>query len=318
MSAVVTLGEPMVMFVADEPGPLETAEHYSRFVAGAELNVSIGLRRLGHDVTYMTRLGEDPFGRYIFNLLKQEGIDTAGVEFDPQHPTGFQLKSRVLQGDPKVVYFRKHSAASRLSLTDIERVDLADVRHVHVTGVSLALSVECRNAVALLIQRAKVRSIPLTFDPNLRPSLWPDEEAMISTVNSFALKCDIVMPGLEEGRILTGKDRAVDIAKYYRERGVRGVIVKLGPEGAYVDYEDESFCMAGFRVDEVVDTVGAGDGFAVGVISGLLDGLPIREAALRGNAIGAMQLTVIGDNNGLPDTTQLEDFINQSRLSSPR
>lgn len=314
MGAVITLGEPMVMFAADKPGPLEDAEHYTRFVAGAELNVSIGLRRLGYSATYITRLGEDPFGRHIFTLLNREGLDTSGVSFDLRHPTGFQLKSRALRGDPEVVYFRRGSAASRLSAKDVERVDLKDARHVHITGIPLALSGDCRDAVSALIRRAKIQGLSLTFDPNLRPSLWPDERTMVSTVNRFALECDMVLPGLEEGRILTGRDSPDEIAKYYRERGSKGVMVKLGPEGAYVDHGDERFFAPGFKVDKVVDTVGAGDGFSVGVISGLLDGLSIRESALRGNAIGAMQVTVIGDHDRLPGRTELETYIQRARL----
>ena len=106
MAEVMLFGEPMVMFVAKSEAPLEDVEEYSRFLAGAEVNVAIGLTRLGHSAAYCTKLGMDPFGTYIEKKLQSEGIE-AQVSYDPNHWTGFQLKNRVTEGDPEVVYFRK-------------------------------------------------------------------------------------------------------------------------------------------------------------------------------------------------------------------
>lgn len=314
MKRIVTLGEPMTMFVADEVGPLDEIDHYTKFVAGAELNVAIGLARLGHFVTYVTRLGDDPFGKYIHRLLRETGLDEEGVAIDDTYPTGFQLKSKVTTGDPEVVYYRKNSAASHLSRVDIERMDLTDVHHVHVTGIPLALSADACEAEFALIKKAKEQGIRISFDPNLRPSLWPDIETMVETVNQAAALCDIFLPGVGEGAILTGSSDERAIAAFYRQLGVRGTIVKLGPHGAYVDVDGEQYVVPSFPVDDVVDTVGAGDGFAVGVISGLLDGLSLRDAVVRGNAIGAMQVMVPGDNEGLPNQAQLSSFLTEHRV----
>ncbi|QSO51274.1 sugar kinase [Alicyclobacillus curvatus] len=348
MKRIVTLGEPMTMFVADDVGPLDEINHYTRFVAGAELNVAIGLARLGNFVTYVTRLGDDPFGKYIHRLLRDTGLDDAGVTIDDTYPTGFQLKSKVTTGDPEVVYFRKNSAASHLSRADIEHIDLTNVHHVHVTGIPLALSTDAREAEFALIKKAKERGIRVSFDPNLRPSLWPDTETMVETVNRAAALCDIILPGIGEGAILTGSSDEREIAAFYRQLGVKGTIVKLGPRGAYVDVDSDlelgisldtdvhldvdldvdlnvdldvdvdlggkPYVVPSFSVDHVVDTVGAGDGFAVGVISGLLDGLSLRDAVMRGNAIGAMQVMVPGDNEGLPSQAQLAAFLAKHRV----
>ncbi|CAH2918849.1 MAG: 2-ketogluconate kinase (EC [uncultured Paraburkholderia sp.] len=125
----------------------------------------------------------------------------------------------------------------------------------------------------------------ISFDPNLRPALWPSRAAMVEGLNALA---DWVLPGIGEGEILTGYTQPEDIASFYLERGARGVIVKLGAAGAYFRTADGAAAMiAGQPVAKVVDTVGAGDGFAVGVISALLEGKPLREAVARGNRIGA-------------------------------
>ncbi len=116
---VITIGEAMAMFVATETGELSAVEHFIKRVAGAELNVATGLARLGLNVGWVSRVGNDSFGHFVLDSLKKEGIDAAGVTLDGRFPTGFQLKSKVENGtDPIVEYFRKGSAASHLSVDD--------------------------------------------------------------------------------------------------------------------------------------------------------------------------------------------------------
>ncbi len=309
MYEVILFGEPMGMFVADTVGRLEEVEHFTRSLAGAEVNVCIGLTRLKHKATYITRLGDDPLGHYIEKFLQKEGIGTEFATFDSVYRTGFQLKSKVLEGDPEVAYYRKGSAASQLSEKEIDEIDFTGVKHVHITGIPPALSTSCRKATYRLLERAKENNIFISFDPNLRPSLWESKEIMIATINHLASKCDLILPGIEEGLILTGSKEPKGIATFYQNLGVKTVIIKLGAKGAYVQTEGETYTVEGFKVEKVVDTVGAGDGFAVGVISGRLEGLPLKECVKRGNAIGAIQVQHISDNEGLPTKEALEAFM---------
>ena len=108
-------------------------------------------------------------------------------------------------------------------------------------------------------------------------------------------------------RLLTGADSPEGVARFYRARGVDLVVVKLGPEGAYFDGEAGCGHVAGFPVEAVVDTVGAGDGFAVGVLSALLEGRSVEAAVRRGAWIGARAVQVLGDTEGLPTRAQLEE-----------
>jgi 2-dehydro-3-deoxygluconokinase len=311
MSEVILIGEPMAMFVADYAANLEDVEKFTRSLAGAEVNVCIGLKRLGYDVSYVTRLGVDPFGKYIKNFLVNEGIDTSYITFDSRFPTAFQVKSKTEVGDPEVVYFRRGTAASHMTKEDIEKIDLQGVRHIHVTGIPPALSESCREATYGLIRKAKEKGLYVTFDPNLRPALWPSKEEMVRVINDIASKCDMVLPGVAEGLILTGSDDPVGIADFYLNLGVKAVIIKLGDKGAFVKTEKEAYTVPGFKVEKVVDTVGAGDGFAVGIVSGLMEKLPLREAVIRGNAIGSLQVMVPGDNEGLPNREKLQQYLSQ-------
>ena len=299
----------MALLIADTTGPLEEVEHFTRALSGAEVNVSIGLSRLGHSVEYLTRLGDDPFGHYIENQLKKNEIGTSMVTYDPVYRTGIQLKNRVTDGsDPYAPYYRKGSAASHISKAEIDALDLADVELIHVTGIPPALSESAREASFRLMERAKEAGILLTFDPNLRPALWENEETMICVINRLASMADAVLPGIGECRILAGTDQAEEAADFYQKLGVKTVIVKDGASGAYVREGETSYRVPGYRVEKVVDTIGAGDGFAVGVLSGMLEGISMRDSVLRGNAIGAIQVMNISDNEGLPTRQELEQF----------
>lgn len=309
MGKVILFGEPMALLIADTVGPLEAVEHFTRSLSGAEVNVGIGLSRLGHQATYITRLGDDPFGHFIEGHLKEEQIDTSFITYDKVYRTGIQLKSKVLKGDPQAPYYRKGSAASRISPAEMEQVDFTGIDHVHITGIPPALSESCRAATFRLMELAKEQGIFVSFDPNLRPALWEDEETMIRTINQLAAKADLVLPGVEEGNILLGVKQSEEIADTYLAMGAGQVIIKQGAEGAYGKTQNESGFVPGYKVEKVVDTVGAGDGFAVGIISARLDGLTFAEQIRRGNAIGALQVMNQGDNEGLPTRKELEAFL---------
>ena len=304
---VITFGEAMMMLVADRPGPLEQAEAFYKRTAGAETNVAIGLSRLGLRVGWASRLGTDSMGRYLLAAMQKESIDCTHVVCDAAQKTGFQFKGKVLDGsDPEVEYHRQGSAASHLCVDDIDKDWLLSARHLHATGVFAALSASTLPAARLAMDLMRAAGRSVSFDPNLRPTLWASPELMREAVNDLATRADWVLPGLEEGRFLTGETTAEGIARFYRQRGARLVVVKLGAEGAYFDSETAgSGHVPGFAVAQVIDTVGAGDGFAVGVISALLDGLGVPEAVKRGAWIGARAVQVLGDSEGLPTRAEL-------------
>ena len=304
---VLTAGEAMVLFAARETGPLEAVESFARGTAGAELNVAIGLARLGLRVAYVTRLGNDSFGRHLAAAMAREGIDTSLATVDPAHPTGFMLKSRSDDGsDPAIEYFRKGSAASRMDADDLPHAVLASARHLHLTGIFPAVSATTRAFVFALADAARAAGLSISFDPNLRPRLWATKQDMVDCLGRLAAKADWLLPGLEEGRLLTGESTPEGIAAHYLGRGARGVVVKLGPDGAYFASASERGFAPGVPVARVVDTVGAGDGFAVGVVSAMLEGLTLRQAAARGNRIGARVVQFPGDADGLPTRAELD------------
>ena len=311
---VVVFGEAMAMFIADDPVPLVEANHYTRAVAGAEVNVAVGLSRLGYQVGWIGRFGNDPLGEYLLKQIRQSGADTTRVLLDQEHPTGFQLKSKVLEGDPEVIYFRRGSAASYMAPNNEDDAYLRSARHLHLTGIPPALSDSCRRYTYHALEQARMADMSISFDPNLRPTLWKSEREMREVINDLAVKADWIFPGLDEGKFLTSYTAPEEIARFYLDKGVEMVSIKTGVQGSSFFTRAHHFDLPIFEV-EVVDTVGAGDGFAVGVISGMLDGLDPLSCLERGNAIGALAVTSRGDMDGLPDREALNRFLQTTKSS---
>lgn len=313
---VVTLGEAMAMFVANETGSLSDVACFTKRAAGAELNVATGLARLGVRTGWVSRVGSDSFGRFILNTLAKAGIDDGHVSVDQAYPTGFQLKNKAENGiDPIVEYFRRGSAASHLSPADFDADYFGRARHLHLSGVAAALSPGSYALSQLAAERMRALGKTISFDPNLRPVLWPSQAEMIRQINALAFAADWVLPGIQEGRLLTGREEPEAIADFYLEAGAQLVVIKTGPDGAYFkDCQGEQGWSPAVPVARVVDTVGAGDGFAVGVISALLEGQSLVDAVARGNLIGALAIQVRGDSEGLPSREGL--LAAEQRLAS--
>jgi len=305
---VALFGEMMVLLVAADPGPLEHVHAFHKMTAGAETNVGIALARLGAKVAWASRLGDDTMGKYLKNVMQQEAIDCSRVLMVPRERTGFMLKGKVIEGDPPIEYYRSGSAASAMTADDLDPDWLGQARHLHVTGIFPALNAGTYALTVAAMQHMRRAGATVSFDPNLRPALWGSTELMRARLNELAGLADWVLPGLEEGRILTGADNEEGIAAFYQGLGAQAVVVKLGAGGAFGQAGDHQFRVPGYPVENVVDTVGAGDGFAAGLISGRLEGLDWQASVRRATIIGACAVQVAGDTEGYPDRARLAEL----------
>ncbi|MFB4168265.1 sugar kinase [Virgibacillus sp. JSM 102003] len=306
---VVTLGETMVLFTPESEGYMRYSANFSAKVAGAESNVAIGLARLGHNSGWISRLGDDEFGKKVHTFIRGEGVDVSTVRFKESASTGLYFKEMVTDDEVRVHYYRKESAASLMTPQDLNEDYIASAKYLHITGITPALSESCRKTVMKAVEFAKKHEVTVVFDPNLRRKLWSEEQARKALLE-IAFKADIVLPGLDEGVFLFGQNNPEMMAKQLYAHGVSQIVIKLGAQGAYYYSKDGKGTIPGFPVKRVIDPVGAGDGFAVGLLSGLLDKLSLKKAVERAAAVGAMATKVSGDVEGLPERERLESFIN--------
>lgn len=308
---VITIGESMVLFTPTSDGFMRNASAFTKKIGGAESNVAVGLARLGHKAGWISKLGDDEFGKAILALLKGENIDVSQVTFDSDAPTGIYFKEPRRQNSTRVYYYRKGSAASKLSPNDLNHDYLAKAKYLHITGITPALSESCKETVFEAMRIAKQNGSTIVFDPNLRTKLW-DEETARETLLKMAEIADIVLPGVAEGEFLFGESDPSKLGPLFLNHGASVVVMKMGAEGAYYFTRKESALISGFPVKQVVDPVGAGDGFAAGFLSGLLDGLELGKAVERANAVGALVTMVNGDIDGLPEKDEVEQLLSKN------
>lgn len=304
---VVSIGETMVLFASKEDGQLRYASNFSARVAGAETNTLIGLAKLGHKTGWISRVGADELGAKIIQSVRGEGVDTTYVTIDEQAPTGLFLKEQTTAQTANIFYYRKGSAASRLEPRDIDEAYIKKAKFLYLTGITPLLSKSCEQATFILVEMAKKHHVKIVFDPNIRKKLLTEEKQKHLLERLIGM-ADIVLPGYGEGHYLFGTNNSEEIADRCLQLGAQLTVVKLGEKGAYYKSTDQSGYVAPIPVKEVVDPIGAGDGFAAGVLSGLLDGLAIKEAVGRGCAIGAFVTQVHGDIEGLPSRQTLHAF----------
>lgn len=241
--------------------------------------MAVGLSRLDHEALYCTRLGDDPVGKRILKSMKGNHVSDALVTVTDTASTGFMMKGRTEAGDPKIAYFRRNSAASQISTHDIDKLDLYGCDFLHVTGIFPAVSKSALDAVKRLMSRAKALDMFISFDHEPAPCSFGRTKRDGAHAEQPRTGSRPRFASISEGKILTKRDTPEGIAEFYHERGVDSVIVKLGDKGAYWFTGGEHGTVPAFPVKRIVDTVGAGDGFAAGVISAVAEGMSLQDAA---------------------------------------
>jgi len=301
MTRVVTLGETMALARTTEVGSLRHAAGLALGIGGAESNVAVGLCRLGVDTSWLGRVGDDPLGERIARELRAEDLDVR-APVDTEAPTGLMLKERPSAASTAVHYYRRGSAGSRLSPSDIPPGWIEEADLLHVTGITPLLSDTARAAVGAAVERAHDAGVAVSFDVNYRSALASPTVAG-PILREIAERATIVFGGTEEFALMTP-----DAAESLLAEGVAQVVVKRGPDGAAVFTAHGAAEAPGFAIDPL-DTVGAGDAFVAGYLSAHLEGLDIAEALVRANACGAMACLVPGDWEAAPTRRELERFL---------
>ncbi|UVI31904.1 sugar kinase [Paenibacillus spongiae] len=303
---LITFGETMALFMSPEYRGLETAAQLEQSFGGAESNVAIGAARLGCSVGWFGALGEDPFGRKILKTIRGEGVDVSRARFRSDSPTGLMFRETVA-GKLAVHYYRKHSAASRMTPADLDLDYIRGCKLLHITGITPALSESCRETVFAAVAAAKEAGVLVSFDPNLRLKLWTIEEAR-DVVFKLAEQADYFLPGWDELRLLYETD---DL------EAVKGKLAKLNAVTVIKGVEDstvvlergEAAAVPFYKADQVIDTVGAGDGFCAGFLTGLMQGKSSIEAVRIGSISGSLVVQMRGDWEALPDWQTVESRL---------
>ncbi|MGV8897132.1 MAG: sugar kinase [Rhodoglobus sp.] len=298
---VVCMGETMAQIVPVGGAGLVDADMYRMGQAGAESNVAISLARLGTRAAWASIVGLDPIGERIRTEIEKHGVDTSLVRVRPHGRTGIFFKDPGKEGS-KVFYYRGGSAAASMDAEFAREIIASGPRWLHVTGVTTALSDSCREAVTVAMREARGAGIPVSFDVNYRPSLWPSVAVAGETIRVAAESSDVVFIGLDEAHAIWGCVNAADVRLVLPTPAT--LIVKDG------SLECTSFSTLGTTVVpalvvDVVEPVGAGDAFAAGWIHGHLAGLDESMALRLGHLMAGVALTASSDHGDIDGDPQL-------------
>ena len=308
---VVTLGETMAVLTSPVGASLRMAHSLDLSIAGAESNVAIGLTRLGIATAWWSRVGDDELGRLILAKLAGEGVGLAGVIIDGGAPTGVMFKERRAAEMVRVSYYRRGSAASRFGPADIPDPLPSSARHLHLTGITAALSDSCRQAVDHALTAARAAGLTVSFDVNYRAVLW-DAEVAGPVLREFTSRADVVFATRHEAEVLQlvsapGAASDEELCRLLTGLGPREAVLKLGGEGAMAVVEGTAYAVPA-ETGPIVDLVGAGDAFVSGYLSGYLGHTAPVERLTTAVRTAAFALAVAGDWEGLPSPGDLEQW----------
>ena len=283
-SVILCIGEALITLSPADGQLLETSRSLQVSAGGAEFNVAVHLARLGLASRFAGKVGADPWGLKLLGVLDREGVDAAFVLTHPSRPTGCYLKELKPEGSA-VYYYRARSAASAFGR--LPRGAHDHVAHVHLSGITPALSSVCARLVRTELDHAGSRTT--SFDINYRPGLWRARDAR-AVLLELARKATYVFVGLDEAHDLWGCATAGEIRDLFP--ATAELIVKDGPREAVAFTAHGSVAATPDPV-EVVDVIGAGDAFAAGYLASRLRGARVESALRAGHAVAA---AVIGSS----------------------
>lgn len=301
---ILAFGEPLMEFAQLD----DTRRHYLPGFGGDTSNVAIAAARLGAKTAVFTAVGDDSFGRDFLKLWDEEGVDRSSVITMPGERTGIYFISYGPNGH-EFSYYRAGSAASLVTPSLLPLDLIGSSRVLHLSGISQAISVSACDACFAAVRHARAKGVVVSYDTNLRLRLWPLDRAR-AVINATAQLADIVMPGLDDARQLTGLDRPEDICDFYLKGGARVVALTLGKDGTMVAVPGERRLIPG-RPVKAVDATGAGDTFDGGfLVEWLRSGDPFAAAAY-GNAAAALSTLGHGAVAPMPRAADVATFMAQ-------
>jgi 2-dehydro-3-deoxygluconokinase len=302
--AILALGEPMIEFNQTKPGE----PNYLQGYGGDTSNAIIACARQGAPSGYITRLGDDEFGRMLSALWKVEGVDASGVGIDASAHTAVYFVTHDAKGHV-FFYLRKGSAAARMTAADLPVKLIESARFLHISGISQAISESACDAAFRAMEIARAAGLKISYDTNLRLKLWPLDRAREVITRAIGM-ADYLLPSLEDMQAIAGRDDPQAILDWIFEKGAQHVVLKLGKEGCIAATPEMRTLVAGHTV-KAVDATGAGDCFDGAFLARLHFGDDMVTAARYANAAAALTTTGFGAVAPLPRRAQVQSFLEQ-------
>jgi len=317
---VISLGELLIDFVSvDVDRSLADSSGFAKAPGGAPANVAAGLAKLGRKAGFVGKVGRDPFGEYLTKVLEDAGIDVRGMSYDEEARTTLSYVANRSNGVRDCMFYRNPGADMRLAPEDLNEASFASAKAFHFGSISLGCE-PVRSATLQAIEWAKKYGLLVSYDPNLRLSLWDDEEYAKREIRAAFRHADVVKISEEEMAFVTGFDTLEESASYVLRQGPKLVVVTKGGDGCYYTDGRSSGSFEGHRMN-VVETTGAGDAFVAGLLTKLLERRDrtgefvlaadeeTAEAIRFANAAGALATTKVGAIPAMPTQEEVRALL---------
>ena len=316
MADIVCLGEALIDLVPTVTGGGSGAgaDTYVRAAGGAPANVAAGIAKLGVTSGFMGSVGDDGFGHFIADTLAAAGVELPGLRFTKAAPTALAAVSLKADGDREFVFYGNPAAHTMLAPEEVDEGVIRTAKILHFGSISL-VGGPIRAATLHAIDIAHQHGVLVSYDPNLRLSLWPDAEAARAGIRLGLSKADIVKIGEEEVEFLTESCDLIEGARSLWHPRLKLMAVTRGTKGCIWLNATMEGEQRGFKV-AAIDTTGAGDAFTAGLLVGLVhhmdmiaDAATLGDAIRFANATGALTTTKRGAIPSLPDRAAVEQFL---------
>ncbi len=324
---VITIGRSSVdLYGAEIGGRLEDMAKFDKAVGGCPANIAIGSARLGLKSGLITRVGDEPMGRFIREQMAREGVVTRGIRTDPQRLTALVILGVRDDKTFPLIFMRENCADWALDESDIDEDFIASAKAIVVTGTHFART-NCDAAQRKAIRLAKKHGRKVAFDVDYRPNLWGlaghdagesrylRSETVTAHLQSILPECDLVVGTEEELHIAGGSEDTLEAIRVIRRLAPLTLIVcKRGPMGCTVfpgaipDDLDKGMRGPGFPV-EVYNVLGAGDAFMSGFLRGWLRDAPLETCCAYANACGAFAVSRLLCSPESPTLAELQHFL---------
>lgn len=299
---------------------------FSAFVGGCPTNISVGTHRLGINSALLTGIGDDPVGDFILHFLNKEGVNTDYIS----RKTGKRSSAVILGIEPPdkfpLVYYREDCADINIDISDVKNIPFDQCKSLLISGTGLSKE-PSRSATIFAAEQAASMGIKVFLDIDFRADQWSDLQSFGTTVRSVLSYVDIIIGTSEEVKAAaySGGGEAIiehsqvneskidadldESVKTLLSKGSKVLLLKSGTDGCYIHYSGSKSPehAPGYPV-EVINTLGAGDAFASGVIYGAINGWSWYKSARLGNACGAILVTQHGCANFMPTFNEVLDF----------
>jgi len=329
MPDIICMGEMLIDFVASEKGfDIGDAPGFIPVPGGAPANVAVGAALLGGSAGFVGKVGDDPFGHKLVRVLESHEVDTRGVSFTEHARTMLAFVSLTDTGDRDFIFYRHPSADMLITPEDVPDGYLEGVRSFHFGSISL-IGEPSRSTTLTLIEKARNAGALISFDPNIRMNLWPDEDAARDEIMKAIPLSDVIKLSGEEAELLVREPDPKRAGRLIEMMGPGLVAVTLAEKGCIAVTARYGVEVAGHKT-QVQDTTGAGDAFTAAMLVKLVEmgGDILSNPSLLGdlelirifqfaNAAGALTTTATGAIPALPQRDQVEAFLERERSKAP-